>query len=351
MAAPLVSIVIANYNYAGYLAEAIDSVLTQTYPAVEVIVVDDASTDHSREVMAAYGARIRPVFLAANQGQSAGYQAGFAVCRGDLICFLDSDDRLAADAVARVVAAWRPGLSKVHFRVLETDVHGAPLATTLPPAGLPLDHGDLAPSILKYGHYFAPPSGGNFYARFAVEAALPLMGAEHRIGADYPLMMVAAVCGEVAAIDAPLLFYRLHDRNNSRCRRHEPAEMADRVRSALATEAVILKAAAAFGHAVPARLRIASHCNARLALRLLHPGHYPLPGGSVPRLAIESAIAAFHLRVSPARRLRAALGLASVAVLPRPLARGLMTWVQYPERRPAGLWARARFLLGLSAAA
>ncbi|MEW5858968.1 MAG: glycosyltransferase, partial [Cyanobacteriota bacterium] len=58
---PFVSVIINNYNYGRFISEAIDSVLNQTYPHIEVIVVDDGSTDNSREVIASYQDKIIPV--------------------------------------------------------------------------------------------------------------------------------------------------------------------------------------------------------------------------------------------------------------------------------------------------
>src|SRR5262249_16939261 len=64
------------HNYGRSLPQAIDSALAQTYPRTEVIVVDDGSTDGSREIIAAYGDRVRPV-LKANGGQASAFNAGF----------------------------------------------------------------------------------------------------------------------------------------------------------------------------------------------------------------------------------------------------------------------------------
>ena len=58
----LVSIIITNYNYGQFLAQAIESALAQTYPHVEVIVIDDGSTDHSAGIIRSYGKRISPIF-------------------------------------------------------------------------------------------------------------------------------------------------------------------------------------------------------------------------------------------------------------------------------------------------
>src|SRR5579864_5011090 len=87
---PLISVLINNHNYGRYLKAAIDSALDQTYPAVEIVVVDDGSTDNSRELIAAYGGRVIPV-LQANGGQGSAFNAGVAASRGDILCFLDAD--------------------------------------------------------------------------------------------------------------------------------------------------------------------------------------------------------------------------------------------------------------------
>jgi glycosyltransferase involved in cell wall biosynthesis len=103
-AQPLVSILINNYNYGDYLAAAIDSALAQTYGPIEVIVVDDGSTDHSAEVLAAYADRVK-VVLQANGGQAAAFNHGFDQSQGEIICFLDADDLFAPEKVAQVVTA------------------------------------------------------------------------------------------------------------------------------------------------------------------------------------------------------------------------------------------------------
>src|SRR5713226_5859186 len=92
------SIIVNNYNYGRFLKDAIDSALHQSYPGVEVIVVDDGSTDHSREIIASYGDRIIPV-LKENGGQASAFNAGFSQSRGKVIFFLDSDDAMLHTAV------------------------------------------------------------------------------------------------------------------------------------------------------------------------------------------------------------------------------------------------------------
>jgi len=99
---PSVSIIVDNYNYDRFLGDAIDSALAQSYTPTEVMVVDDGSTDDSRAVIARYGERIVPV-LKENGGQPSAFNAAFAACRGEIICFLDADDLFLPDKVARMV--------------------------------------------------------------------------------------------------------------------------------------------------------------------------------------------------------------------------------------------------------
>jgi glycosyltransferase involved in cell wall biosynthesis len=102
---PLVSIVIDNYNYGQFLRDAINSALNQSYANIEIILVDDGSTDDSREIIASYGDKILPV-LKENGGQASAFNAGFDASSGELICFLDSDDILMPEKVAEIVTVF-----------------------------------------------------------------------------------------------------------------------------------------------------------------------------------------------------------------------------------------------------
>ncbi|KAM3096172.1 glycosyltransferase [Phormidesmis sp. 146-35] len=98
----LVSIVIPSYNNASFISEAIESVLAQTYRPIEVMVIDDGSTDNTREICARYPSvayHYQP-----NQGVSVARNHGLEKSRGSLVLFLDSDDRLLPDAIATNVA-------------------------------------------------------------------------------------------------------------------------------------------------------------------------------------------------------------------------------------------------------
>ena len=88
---PLVSIVIPTYNRAKYVLKAVDSVLNQTFTDYEIIVVDDGSTDSTKENLSQYWEQIKYVYQN-NSGVSAARNTGIAVSRGRWVAFLDSDD-------------------------------------------------------------------------------------------------------------------------------------------------------------------------------------------------------------------------------------------------------------------
>lgn len=103
----LTSVVVPCYNARPFIAETLESVLAQTYPAVEIVVVDDASTDGSWEIVQGFGDRVTAVRLAKNQGGSHARNGGASLARGDFLMFLDADDLIAPDTIAHLVRAVR----------------------------------------------------------------------------------------------------------------------------------------------------------------------------------------------------------------------------------------------------
>src|SRR5215208_7256201 len=120
---PLVSVVIPCYNQAHFLGEAIESVLAQSHPNFEIIVVDDGSPDDTSEVAEHYP-EVRLV-RQENQGLSAARNAGLARSEGEYVVFLDADDRLLPEALKTGVECLEahPECAYVygHFRVIASD--------------------------------------------------------------------------------------------------------------------------------------------------------------------------------------------------------------------------------------
>jgi len=198
---PLVSIIITSYNYERFLPDAIDSALNQTYRKTEVIVVDDGSTDNSHVIIASYGKRIISV-LKDNGGQASAFNAGFSVSKGDIVIFLDSDDKLAPNVVEEITKLWHPGISKVHYRLQWIDAEGNRLNTYVPPAGHALPSGVLRSRILTQGVYRTPPTSGNAFSRHFLEAVLPIPEEEWQLCPDAYLHAQCPFYGEIVYLSA-----------------------------------------------------------------------------------------------------------------------------------------------------
>ena len=105
---PLVSVLVAVYNSANYLPQCLDSLLRQTCQSVEVIAIDDCSTDDSLSILHDYAekdARVKVLSLASNQGQAKARNAGLEIAQGEWIATVDSDDWLAPDAIEKTIVA------------------------------------------------------------------------------------------------------------------------------------------------------------------------------------------------------------------------------------------------------
>ena len=111
--APTVSVVIPCYNGAAFLRETLDSVLAQTHAPLEVIVVDDGSTDDSAAIAESYGPPVR-VIRQRNQGESVARNRGIDEARGDWIAFIDSDDVWKPGKLERQLAAAQPDVVCLH---------------------------------------------------------------------------------------------------------------------------------------------------------------------------------------------------------------------------------------------
>ena len=106
--APMVSVVIPTFNRCGFLKEAIESVMKQTYPSWELIIVDDASTDNTRSFLQDIeDVRITKIYLDKNMGLSRARNVGLNQARGEFIHFLDDDDLLPKGALAAHIKNFR----------------------------------------------------------------------------------------------------------------------------------------------------------------------------------------------------------------------------------------------------
>jgi len=103
---PLVSVLVVNYNRADLLQECLESLIKQTFTDLEIIVVDNGSTDSSRTVLDSFPAgRVIPLFLDSNTGFAGGCNAGFRIARGTYVALLNNDATAAPDWISELVRA------------------------------------------------------------------------------------------------------------------------------------------------------------------------------------------------------------------------------------------------------
>ncbi|WP_256930672.1 glycosyltransferase [Pseudomonas sp. ABC1] len=128
---PLVTVIIASYNHAAYIEQSIESVLAQSYPYVELLVIDDGSTDDSVERIRQLQSRHDFDFrVQSNQGLSCTLNEALARARGDFIAPFGSDDIMRPDRLKRQVAYLqdKPEVGICAGNVRNIDAHGMPMA-------------------------------------------------------------------------------------------------------------------------------------------------------------------------------------------------------------------------------
>ena len=213
---PLVSIIINNYNYGQFLQEAIDSGLNQTYPHIEVVVVDDGSTDNSRDIIKSYGNKIVSV-LKENGGQASAFNAGFAASRGDIICFLDSDDLFMPEKVAEILDVFRThqdiGWCYHPLQLIDTQTK------TIIKGSYEWSSGeyDVRDSIkrgkLKGKLPCFPATSGLCFTRSLLQQILPMPEADTVSISDNYIKFAAIALTKGFALAKELSFQKIHDAN------------------------------------------------------------------------------------------------------------------------------------------
>ena len=240
---PLVSVVVVNHNYGLYLAEAVESAFAQSYPRVECVLVDDASTDGSATVIAACKARNPELIVVAresNGGQTAACLDGLARSRGPYVIFLDADDYLLPGCIERHMRVHLSSRVPVGFTsgdMLQV-VDGATVLGTHEPASAYVaatsnDGELLRPTAAALGElglaepaprvrlvkrnqssWIWAPTSGNCFRRDALDllcdsSALPSLRSQTDL---FLALGINALCGSIL-VDEPLFAYRLHGAN------------------------------------------------------------------------------------------------------------------------------------------
>lgn len=210
---PSISAIIPNYNNARFLGDAVESVLSQTLPPREVIVVDDGSTDDSADVLARFGDRIR-VIRQANGGVASARNAGAASASGDLLAFLDSDDTWLPTKLERQAERFAddPALGLVHCGHETIDASGAVLGRHVEGR-----EGWVAEDLLLLRPTIPAPGSTAVIPRSVFEA-VGGFDPDRRLrpSEDYDLCVRIATRHRVGFVPEVLMRYRQHGSNAHR---------------------------------------------------------------------------------------------------------------------------------------
>jgi glycosyltransferase involved in cell wall biosynthesis len=227
VAAPFFSVLVPAYNAAPYVIDALRSVSAQTCDDYEIVVIDDGSTDGTRQLVAdwdgAYNGKAHPrieLISTPNRGQSAALEAGFGACSGQYIALLDADDRWLPEKLARskeaLVSHPQAGFVVHPLYVIDGDGHRT---GAVRPRVARLSDGDMRAEARRTGRVIVGSCSSMVIQRAVFHSLLPFPTTRFAFGADYYLALGACLVTPVVAIREPLSEYRVHSGGGQYIRR------------------------------------------------------------------------------------------------------------------------------------
>ena len=205
-----VSVIIPAYNVGRFVQDAVGSALAQTYAACEIVVVDDGSTDDTRERVAAFGPRVT-LIRQANAGAATARNTGVRRSRGAYVAFLDADDVWLPDKVARVMDVLErdPTAGAAYHGYAATDEAGSVVGQPV----VPTHDGDVLEPLF-FGCFFGPPM---VIVRRTCLDQVGLFEPALRLGQDWDLFLRIALAGyRVRCVPEVLVRCRTHGGNSTR---------------------------------------------------------------------------------------------------------------------------------------
>jgi glycosyltransferase involved in cell wall biosynthesis len=243
---PLVTVVLPAYNHARYVADAIASVMAQTYPHIELVIIDDGSTDGTAEVIARQVANVSlPVrFIARdNRGAPATLNEGAALARGKYLSFLNSDDYYASDRISTLVKEVADAGVQWGFSLVSTvgETPQSDQADELTSAEPSLQRQrnllGIHSNSFPFVSYNLSVSTGNLFVDRELFRELGGFR-DFRYNHDWDFCLRAGALAEPIAVPRLLYFYRKHESNTIGESRPKIKEEADRVLSAFLATAL-----------------------------------------------------------------------------------------------------------------
>lgn len=207
MSKKFISVIINNYNYGKFISEAINSVLNQTYKNYEIIIVDDGSTDNSRDIILnyynKYKNKIKYIFKS-NGGQASAFNAGYKVAKGDLICFLDSDDYWYNNKLETIIKY------STQYDFIGHNKDYSVGSASKESLKFIEQHQRL---LKEYGQTFLLTTSTMSLSRKILDIVLPMPEEDFRICADNYLMIYSLYLSNIKYLQESLSYYRIHGEN------------------------------------------------------------------------------------------------------------------------------------------
>lgn len=279
---PLVSVIMPAYNSCAYIAEAIRSVLDQDYEQLELIVVDDGSTDGTPDLARRFGERVQ-VIEQPNSGPAAARNRGVHAARGEFIAFIDSDDIWLPGKVRAQVDYLRnnPDVGVVFGRLVRWFANGEGLFESHPEFPAP------AP-----GHPIVAHESGWIYPEMLLDSVIWIVSAmvrkslwetlggldeSLRIGEDYDFFIRASRLCKMDELDLFVAFYRIHKQSTTQVMRTENFECL-----------VLMRALERFGTAGPDGREVCQQLLRERLFKLFFDHGYRHYQNGNPRIALQS---------------------------------------------------------------
>ncbi len=332
----LLSVIICNYNYAQFVGEAIGSALSIDWPNVEVIVIDDGSTDHSRKVIERFSSRLAKVLFRPNRGQAKASDEAYRHSRGEWILFLDSDDMVDREIIKEAVATMKPGWSMIQFQMRVVDESGKPTGSIFPKYRKDVTPELIRRWILATDSYPTPPGSGNLLSRQFLQKIFPLEEGMDAATDSY-FLSTAPLLGDVLTVDKPMISYRVHGKNDGSQSQLDVARVQRDFGRHIVRCNYATRMAEKFDRPVVAdRWRYGFYNLAmRLAsLRFLRHTH-PVQGDGLIKCLRDISLSALRPQgLTPPRHLFMLMWLLAVTLLPTYAAQQLISWRFAPPTRP-----------------
>lgn len=217
-----VSVLINNYNYGRFIKETINSVLSQDYDDLEVIVYDDGSTDNSLEILKEFCNKVKIISnnnygKAPSLNQAHAIEEAFKLSTGEIICLLDSDDLFAPNKISCIVNDFKKNKKLVcvqhTFKLIDQN------SALLNKRKRPIISGVKLPNAIYFTgrlDFFFTQTSGLSFTRECLDKLLPFKEDNLlKLWPDLRLTREACFIGEILTLQKDLGFYRVHGSNDS----------------------------------------------------------------------------------------------------------------------------------------